>query len=386
MPFYSKLGNIPHKRHTVFKKEDGTCHYEQLFGTEGFSGMSSLLYHVNRPTQVKACGKIVDLSPKIADDKNLKSRLLKGFEIPSTDDYLTSRITVLVNNDCYISLAAPKKSLRSYFYKNADADEVLFIHKGTGSLRTMMGNIKFSYGDYLVIPRGIIYQIDFDSEDNRLFIVESFDPIYTPNRYRNKFGQLLEHSPFCERDIRTPENLECYDEEGDFLIKIKKEDVLHQFTYATHPFNVAGWDGYNFPYAFSIHDFEPITGRVHMPPPIHQTFQTSAFVICSFCPRLYDYHPEAIPAPYHHSNIDSDEVLYYVDGDFMSRNDIEQGHITLHPAGIPHGPHPGAMERSIGQKETRELAVMVDTFKPLKITQQALDIENPDYFKSWMPH
>ena len=386
MPFYSKLGNIPHKRHTVFKKEDGTCHYEQLFGTEGFSGTSSLLYHVNRPTQVKASGKIVDLSPKIADDKNLKSRLLKGFEIPTTDDYLTSRIPVLVNSDCYISLAAPKKSLRSYFYKNADSDEVLFIHKGTGTLRTMMGNIKFSYGDYLVIPRGIIYQIDFDSEDNRLFIVESFSSIYTPNRYRNKFGQLLEHSPFCERDIRAPKNLECYDEEGDFLIKIKKEDVLHQFTYATHPFNVAGWDGYNFPYAFSIHDFEPITGRVHMPPPIHQTFQTSAFVICSFCPRLYDYHPEAIPAPYHHSNIDSDEVLYYVDGDFMSRNDIEQGHITLHPAGIPHGPHPGAMERSIGQKETQELAVMVDTFKPLKITQQALDIENPDYFKSWMPH
>ena len=386
MPFYSKLGNIPHKRHTVFKKEDGSCHYEQLFGTEGFSGMSSLLYHVNRPTQVKASGKIIDLSPKIADDKNLKSRLLKGFEIPITDDYLTSRIPVLVNNDCYISLAAPKTSLRSYFYKNADADEVLFIHKGSGTLRTMMGNIKFSYGDYLVIPRGIIYQIDFDSEDNRLFIVESFSPIYTPNRYRNKFGQLLEHSPFCERDIRTPKILECYDEEGDFLIKIKKQDVLHQFTYATHPFNVAGWDGYNFPYSFSIHDFEPITGRVHMPPPIHQTFQTSAFVICSFCPRLYDYHPEAIPAPYHHSNIDSDEVLYYVDGDFMSRNDIEQGHITLHPAGIPHGPHPGAMERSIGQKETRELAVMVDTFKPLKITQQALDIENPDYFKSWMPH
>ena len=386
MPFYSKLGNIPHKRHTVFKKEDGTCHYEQLFGTEGFSGMSSLLYHVNRPTQVKASGKIVDLSPKIADDKNLKSRLLKGFEIPTTEDYLTSRIPVLVNNDCYISLSAPKKSLRSYFYKNADADEVIFIHKGTVTLRTMMGNIKFSYGDYLVIPRGSIYQIDFDSEDNRLFVVESFSPIYTPNRYRNKFGQLLEHSPFCERDIRTPKNLECYDEEDDFLIKIKKEDVLHQFTYATHPFNLAGWDGYNFPYAFSIHDFEPITGRVHMPPPIHQTFQTSAFVICSFCPRLYDYHPKAIPAPYHHSNIDSDEVLYYVDGDFMRRNDIEQGHITLHPAGIPHGPHPGAMERSIGQKETQELAVMVDTFKPLKITQQALDIENPDYFKSWMPH
>lgn len=386
MPFYSKLGSIPHKRHTVFKKEDGGHHYEQLFGTEGFSGMSSLIYHVNRPTQVKSAGEAIDVSPKIADGKNLKSRLLKGFDVPPTDDYLTSRIPVLVNSDCHISLASPKKSLREYFYKNVDADEVLFIHKGTGTLRTMLGNLSFSYGDYLVIPRGVIYQIDFDTEENRLFIVESFDPVYTPKRYRNHFGQLLEHSPFCERDIRTPENLETYDEEGDFLIKIKKEGVLHHFTYATHPFNVAGWDGYNFPYAFSIHDFEPITGRVHMPPPIHQTFETKSFVLCSFVPRLYDYHPEAIPAPYHHSNIDSDEVLYYVDGDFMSRNDIEQGHMTLHPAGIPHGPHPGAMERSIGQKETAELAVMVDAFRPLKVTQQALDIENPDYFKSWMPH
>ena len=386
MPFYSKCGQIPHKRHTEFKKVGGGYHYEQLFGTEGFSGMSSLLYHVNRPTQLKHIGEAQDIAPKIAEGKNLKSRLLKGFDIPSTDDYLKSRIPILVNKDCHISLAAPKISLRDYFYKNADADEVLFIHKGSGTLRTFMGNIEFSYGDYLVIPRGMIYQIDFDTQDNRLFIVESFDPIYTPNRYRNKFGQLMEHAPFCERDIRGPEKLECYDEEGDFVIKIKKEQMLHCFTYATHPFNVKGWDGYNYPYAFSIHDFEPITGRVHMPPPIHQTFQTANFVICSFCPRLYDYHPEAIPAPYHHSNIDSDELLYYVDGDFMSRNAIAQGHLTLHPAGIPHGPHPGAMERSIGKKETKELAVMVDTFKPLKLTQQALDIENPDYFKSWLPH
>jgi homogentisate 1,2-dioxygenase len=386
MPFYCKRGKIPHKRHTEFKKEEGGHHYEQLFGTEGFSGMSSLLYHVNRPTQVKHVGEAQDVTPQIAEGKNLKSRLLKGFDIPSTEDYLNSRIPVLVNNDCHISLAAPKKSLRDYFYKNADADEVLFIHKGSGTLRTFMGNIVFSYGDYLVIPRGMIYQIDFDTKDNRLFIVESFAPVYTPNRYRNKFGQLMEHAPFCERDIRGPEKLECFDEEGDFLIKIKKEQMLHSLTYATHPFNVKGWDGFNYPYAFSIHDFEPITGRVHMPPPIHQTFQTAGFVICSFCPRLYDYHPEAIPAPYHHSNIDSDELLYYVDGDFMSRNDITKGHLTLHPAGIPHGPHPGAMERSIGKKQTKELAVMVDTFNPLKLTQQALNIENPDYFKSWMSH
>jgi homogentisate 1,2-dioxygenase len=276
--------------------------------------------------------------------------------------------------------------MTDYFYKNGDADEVIFIHKGTGVLKTQMGNIPFSYGDYLVVPRGMIYQIHFDTEDNRLFIVQSFSPVYTPKRYRNWFGQHLEDSPFCERDIRRPSELETFDEFGDFTIKIKKQDVLHEWIYASHPFDIVGWDGYNYPYAFSIHNFEPITGRVHLPPPIHQTFETNAFVICSFVPRLYDYHPQAIPAPYHHSNIDSEEVLYYVDGDFMSRNNIEEGHITLHPAGIPHGPHPGATERSIGKKETQELAVMVDTFKPLQITEEAMKMADPDYFKSWLEH
>jgi homogentisate 1,2-dioxygenase len=246
-----------------------------------------------------------------------------------------------------------------------------------------LGNIDFSYGDYLVVPRGMIYQMHFESEDNRLLIIQSFHPIYTPKRYRNWFGQLLEHSPYCERDIRPPHKLETHNENGRFLIKIKKQDTMYDYVYAHHPFNVVGWDGYNFPYAFSIHDFEPITGRVHQPPPVHQTFETSAFVICSFVPRLYDYHPDSIPAPYNHSNIDSDEVLYYVDGDFMSRNHVDKGQITLHPAGIPHGPHPGAYERSIGQKETLELAVMIDTFKPLKLTKQALGVEMSDYMNSW---
>ena len=247
-----------------------------------------------------------------------------------------------------------------------------------------MGNIEFSYGDYLVVPRGMIYQMSFEDSNNRHFIIESRDPIYTPKRYRNWFGQLLEHSPFCERDIRTPSTLETHNELGAFVVKIKKEGILYDYSYASHPFDVTGWDGYNYPYAFSIHDFEPITGRVHQPPPVHQTFETSSFVICSFVPRLYDYHPDSIPAPYNHSNIDSDEVLYYVDGDFMSRNDISKGQITLHPAGIPHGPHPGAYERSIGKKGTEELAVMVDTFKPLKLTTQALEIEVKDYYKSWI--
>jgi homogentisate 1,2-dioxygenase len=384
MPIYHKLGDFPQKRHTQFEKQSGGLYYEQLFGTEGFHGHSSLLYHVHRPTQVKEITKSYSVEPKIAIGKNIKSLLLKGFELKPENDFLDSRKALLLNKDCTIGLAAPKNSLTEYFYKNADADEMIFIHKGSGKLRTMMGNIPFEYGDYLIIPRGMIYQIQFDTEDNRLFYVESFAPFYTPKRYKNESGQLLEHSPFCERDFKLPTELETHDEKGDFLIKIKKEGMMHEVVYATHPFDVVGWDGYNFPYAFSIHNFEPITGRVHQPPPVHQTFETSTFVVCSFCPRLYDYHPKAIPAPYNHSNIDSDEVLYYVDGDFMSRNNIEQGHITLHPKGIPHGPAPGAMERSIGHKETLELAVMVDTFRPLMVTEEAMGIDDGKYYKSWV--
>ncbi len=384
MPFYHKLGKIPHKRHTTFKKPNGSYYYEQLFGTIGFDGMSSLLYHEHRPTQVKEIIKSYSVEPEIAVDKNMLAYSLKGFDIKPQNDFLDSRTPVLVNSDCHIVLAAPKQSMTKYFYKNADADEIIFIHKGSGVLKTLLGSIDFEYGDYLVIPRGMIYQLQFQNEDNRHFIVESYRPIYTPKRYRNWFGQHLEHSPYCERDLRPPTNLETHNESGDFIIKVKKQGMIHEYVYATHPFDVIGWDGYNFPYAFSIHDFEPITGRVHQPPPVHQTFETDAFVVCSFCPRMYDYHPEAVPAPYNHSNIDSDEVLYYVDGDFMSRNDINAGQITLHPAGIPHGPHPGAMERSIGKKQTEELAVMVDTFKPLKVTKQALEIDAGNYHKSWI--
>jgi homogentisate 1,2-dioxygenase len=384
MPIYHKLGNFPQKRHTVFQKKDGGHYYEQLFGTEGFSGFSSLSYHTHRPTQIKEILKSVDVAPKIAIPKNIKPLLLHGFNVSPTDDFLDSRKAMLVNSDCVLGLAAPKKSMKNYFYKNADSDEVIFIHRGKGKLRTFLGNIPFEYGDYLVIPRGMIYQMEFDTEDNRIFYVESHHPIYTPKRYKNSSGQHLEHSPFCERDFKLPSELETYDEKGDFLIKVKKENVLHDIIYATHPFDVVGWDGYNFPWAFSIHNFEPITGRVHQPPPVHQTFETSAFVICSFVPRLYDYHPKSVPAPYNHSNIDSDEVLYYVDGDFMSRNDIKHGHITLHPKGVPHGPAPGAMERSIGQKETAELAVMVDTFRPLQVTEDAMKIDDGKYYKSWV--
>lgn len=383
MPHYYKLGNIPHKRHTQFRKPDGGLYSEQLFSTEGFSDDYALLYHCHPPTQIIKTEPQVDVSPQIAEEKMLQHRCFEGFHIKPAKDYLDSRIPVLVNNDCHIVLAAPQESMTGYYYKNTDADEMIFVHEGSGKVKTQYGELPFSYGDYIVLPRGTIYQIEFNNTDNRLFIVESFSPLRFPKRYMSRFGQLMEHSPYCERDIRPPQNLQTIDEKGDYLIRAKKKGMLYGLHYGTHPFDVVGWDGCCYPYIFSIHDFEPITGRVHMPPPIHQTFETNSFVVCSFVPRLYDYHPQAIPAPYNHSNIDSDEVLYYVDGDFMSRKHVTRGMITLHPAGIPHGPHPGAVEKSIGAKETKELAVMVDTFRPLMLTKQALEIENGNYVMSW---
>lgn len=382
---YHSLGQVPAKRHTQFRKPNGELYHEELFSTEGFSDLYSLLYHCNAPTQIVQVNEPYSVSPRTVHDKQLKHRSLLGFKIEPEDDYLQSRKPVLVNNDCKIILAAPRKSMSGYFFKNADADEVIFIHQGSGRLRTMYGHIRFGYGDYVVVPRGTTYQIEFDGADNRLFIVESYGPITTPKRYRNSFGQLMEHSPFCERDFRKPTELETHDERGDFLFYIKKQDNIYPYHYLNHPFDLIGWDGYVYPYAFSIHNFEPITGRVHLPPPIHQTFDGHNFVICSFVPRMYDYHPLAIPAPYNHSNIDSDEVLYYVDGDFMSRKHVERGMITLHPGGIPHVPHPGTVEKSIGAKETRELAVMVDTFRPLLMTEYAAGIEDPEYYHTWLP-
>lgn len=383
MPHYYSLGIIPKKRHTQFRKPDGKLYSEQLFSTEGFSSDSSLLYHTHPPTQIIRTEEPVNVQPRIAEENMLKHRSFQGFKIKPEKDFLTSRKPVLVNADCVISLAAPQESMHDYFYKNADSDEVIFIHEGNGSLKTQYGELPFQYGDYLVIPRGCIYKVDFETEKNRLLILESHSPVRFPKRYLSPYGQLLENSPFCERDMRTPQNLQTIDEEGDFLIKTKKNSMMYGIHYLHHPFDVVGWDGCCYPFAFSIHDFEPITGRVHQPPPVHQTFEGRNFVICSFVPRLYDYHPDAIPAPYNHSNIDSDEMLYYVDGEFMSRKHVERGMITLHPGGIPHGPHPGAVEKSIGKKETGELAVMIDTFHPLKLTVDAIEIEDENYVMSW---
>ncbi len=383
MPHYQRLGKIPQKRHTQFRKEDGSLFHEQLVSTEGFSAEYALTYHYYAPTAVLDIEDPIDVRPDYAIDHNMQHRSFEGFDVKPESDYIKSRKIVLGNNDLHILLAAPKASMKDYFFKNSQADEMIFIHKGSGTLRTMYGKIPFGFGDHLIIPRGIIYQIDFDTEDNRLFILESFSPIRYPRRYVNDAGQLLEHSPFCERDIRPPSELETFDIKGDFKVIIKRDNHLFPYHFAHHPFDVTGWDGNHYPYAFNIKDFEPITGRVHQPPPVHQTFEGHNYVTCAFVPRLYDYHPQSIPAPYNHSNVDSDEVLYYVDGEFMSRKHVSRGMITLHPTGIPHGPHPGAVEKSIGQKGTKELAVMVDTFKPLKITKQALKIEHKNYYKSW---
>jgi homogentisate 1,2-dioxygenase len=383
MPFYHSAGTIPAKRHIVFRHANGELYNEELVGTQGFGGLSSLVYHIYPPTRVRQVGDPYSVAPKIAVDNNMRNLSFQGFEIPAEDDFLESRKVLMVNNDLQIGLAAPKHG-NEYFYKNTDSDELLFIHKGSGAVHTMFGELPFAEHDYVVIPRGTVYRIEFDSTDNRILFVEAHSPIFTPKRYRNEFGQLLEHSPFCERDFVRPTELKTFDQKGEFELLIKKKGTIFPYVYDNHPFDVVGWDGYHYPYAFNIHNFEPLTGRIHMPPPIHQTFESRNFVICSFLPRLYDYHPDAIPAPYHHSNIDSDEILYYVDGDFMSRNNIQKGQLTLHPAGIPHGLHPGAIERSIGKKETKELAVMIDPFAPVSLTDVAIELEVKDYYKSWL--
>lgn len=384
MAFYHKSGTIPDKRHTQFRKPNGDLYSEELVSTEGFNSIYSLIYHCHPPTLVSQIGEPYSIEPKIAMAKNMQHRSYLTWKVPAESDYIKSRKVLLMNHDIQIGVAAPSQSMHDYFFKNADGDEVLFIHEGEGYLETIYGRIDFEYGDYLVIPRGTIYKLHFNSSNNRVFFVESPSPVYPPKRYQNSMGQLLEHSPYCERDIKLPHGLQTHDEKGEFKVMIKKQGNIWPYTYATHPFDAIGWDGFLYPFGFSIHNYEPITGRLHMPPPIHQTFEGKGYVICSFVPRLYDYHPLSVPAPYNHSNVDSDEILYYVDGDFMSRKHVERGMITLHPKGIPHGPHPGTVEKSLGQKETRELAVMIDPFSPLMITEEALNLEDPTYWKSWV--
>lgn len=385
--FYCRRGKIPHKRHTQFRQPDGSLYAEELVSSKGFSGIYSILYHTYPPTQVKEVQKPQPYGAKInADYPLLHTHLNTSRQGLTGEDFLEGRKILLKNADVGLGICnIPADSPMEYFYKNAEADEVIYIHEGSGYLLSQFGKLRVEKGDYVVIPRTTIYQFDWDPQEEmiRLLIIESANPIESPRRYRNKLGQLLEHSPFCERDIRQPEELFTRKEKGDSLVKIKKGGYLHQYVYGHSPLDVIGWDGYLYPYAFSIHDFEPITGRIHQPPPVHQTFQAQGFVICSFVPRLFDYHPESIPAPYNHSNVDSDEVLFYAEGDFMSRKGIERGSFTLHPGGLPHGPHPGTVEKSLGAKETKEYAVMLDTFRPLYLTEEAMEYVDKNYPMSW---
>ena len=381
MPFYHKQGKIPPKRHTAFKKEDGSLYYEELVSREGFSGIYSNLYHLQRPTKISKVGELFKQELSKAKTKH-RARHITTASLKTTGDVLSARIPLFFNSDVIISVTVVSENM-DYCYRNGTVDEVLYIQSGEGKFISNFGNLHVKSGDYVVIPRGVIWQMN-PTDTVRMLVIESAGPVETPNRYRNRFGQLLEHSPFCERDIQVPELQDPITNKKEYLVKVKTQKGIQEYTYAHHPCDVIGWDGYYFPWSISIHDFEPIVGSIHQPPPVHQTFQANGFVICSFVPRLFDFHPGAIPAPYPHSNIDSDEIIYYSKGDFMSRQGIQEESITLHPMGLPHGPQPGKYQSSIGKKHTDELAVMIDTFKPLHVTETALGIDEANYPLSWM--
>ena len=380
MPFYQKRGDIPTKRHTQFRDDTGNLYWEELISREGFSHMYSNVYHIYPPTSVEAVGELKKYNLKAVDQTH-RHHHIRTANVESDGDAISSRIPLFFNSDVVISKAHVKESMKS-LYRNGNADEVLFIHTGSGIFKSNFGNMALTAGDYLVIPRGVIWQIDV-KEDMRILVTESSSPIETPTRYRNKFGQLLEHSPFSERDIRTPDFVGPVDD-SPMDVEVKLRHGIQTYGYQHHPFDIVGWDGYYFPYIFNINDFMPITGKIHQPPPVHQTFQANGFVICSFVPRPFDYHDQSVPAPYAHSNVDSDEIIYYVEGNFMSRKGIDEQSISYHPMGLPHGPQPGKIEESLGAKETNELAVMIDTFKPLNMTEAALNVDDEDYPYSWI--
>ena len=385
MPIYHTLGSIPRKRHIAFRKPGGGIYAEELMGHEGFTGTSSLLYHVHPPTTVKSVKRIKDLAYQPDDDAALRHRHFRTSQVKRGGSPTLDRLPLLFNADVAILYVEPDEQ-DAHFYRNAQGDEVVYVAKGSGILESVFGDLPFREGDYLIIHRGILhrYKLDMKGDQPRFLVMESRGHVRWPKRYRNEFGQLKEGAPYSERDIRRPLELKTHDEMGDFRLLVKQYDALNEFILDHHPFDVVGWDGYFYPWAFNINDFEPIVGRVHQPPPVHQTFEGDGFVICSFCPRPYDFDPEAVPAPYNHSNVDSDEVLYYASSEFMSRKGIEFGSITHHPDGIPHGPHPGRAEASIGAKRTDELAVMMDSFRPLHVAKQALAIEDPGYHRSWI--
>lgn len=403
MPYYTSLGTIPKKRHTQFRRPDGALYSEEVFGTEGFVGPTSTLYHIHPPTQVYGWNALHSTKAEYVETGVMRMRHTHSNTRPKGDP-VSGRVVLFGNADCEMAICNPAEPM-PYHYKNGQGDECLFIHYGSGTCYTMFGALPFRRKDYIIIPKGTIYRIEFDALDaatddekpagwnsddmpyGKFLVIETCNAshIAPPPRYiSKKTSQFLEHAPYCERDLRLPQMPMTHDEDGDFEVRVKARDAMHAYTYHYHPLDVVGWDGCYYPYIFNIDDFSPITGALHMPPPIHQTFEAHNFVICSFCPRMLDYHPNAIKVPYNHSNIDSDEVLYYVEGNFGSRKGIDIGSLTLHPQGIPHGPHPGTVEASMKADYTAELAVMCDTFRPLFPTRAALELDDPNYPKSWL--
>ena len=384
MPFYHALGSMPRKRHTVFRRPDGGLYAEELMGHEGFVGTSSLLYHTYPPTTIKTARKLRDVKWEADDETSLRHRHFRTARATKGGSATLDRAPLLFNSDIAMLYVEPDTN-DSHFYRNSQADEVVYVIEGQGVLESVYGDLPYKPGDYVVLHRNILHRWHLDLEvANKFLVMESRGHVRVPRRYMNDVGQLLEGAPYRERDIRRPTELHPHDEKGDFPLLVKQYDAINELVLDHHPFDVVGWDGYFYPWAFSIHDFEPIVGRIHQPPPVHQTFQGDGFVICSFCPRPYDFDPNAVPAPYNHSNVDSDEVLFYASSEFMSRKGIEYGSITHHPDGLPHGPHPGRTEASIGAKYTNELAVMMDSFKPLKVAKPAMEIEDPTYHLSWI--
>lgn len=408
MPYYMKMGNLPKKRHTQFRRPDGALYSEELFGTEGFVGPSSILYHIHPPTQVTGWKKLYSTKPEYVEEDVMRMRHVKSQAMKKHGDPVEGRVVIFGNSDVEMSICQPEKPM-DYHYKNGQGDELLFIHFGSGIIHSMFGTLTFDKKDYIVMPKGTIYRIEFNerpgggSDDEEYggfskdempygkfvcFETCNASHFMPPPRYiSKKTAQFLEHAPYCERDLRVPfDNDEfplAHDEKGEFEVRIKARDSVHAYIYPYHPLEVVGWDGCYYPYCFNIHDFAPITGQLHMPPPIHQTFEGHNFVICSFCPRALDFHPDAIPVPYNHSNIDSDEIMYYVEGNYKARRGISQGSISVHPQGIPHGPHPGTVEASLGKTWTDEMAVMCDTFRPMYPTKACLALDDPDYPESW---
>ena len=384
---YVQRGSVPRQRHTQHRAPNGSLYAEELFGVEGFTGRSSLLYHLVPPTRTHHIeeGPLVEIAA--ATDPLHRHRLVKTAALEPHGDVVSGRIPMFYNADVVLGVVRPATAMpEGHFYRNGVADELLYVHEGTGRFDSVFGLLEYGPGDYLVIPIGTTWRLAPDEGSaQRMLWLETPGELEPPRRYRNDYGQLLEHAPYYHRDIRVPGEAAAHDEQGEFTIHVKARGRITRYRYRQHPFDVVGWDGYLYPYAFNIADFQPITGRVHQPPPVHQTFQGRNFVVCSFVPRKFDYHPLAIPAPYNHSNINSDEVIYYVAGNFMSRRGVEIGSFTVHPAGIPHGPHPGTVEASIGKEATEELAVMVDTFRPLRITRQAAGLDDPRYPYSWLP-